>query len=249
MKALITGASSGIGRDMAYYLASKGYDLILVARRENRLLEVQKNVKVKTRIIILDLSDIQNAYKLHEMTKDENIDFLINDAGVSVFGFTHESDMDKELSMIDLNIKSLFILTKLFLKDFVERDSGRILNVGSSAGFFAGPKCNAYYASKNFVNQFSLAIYEELRHKTKNVHISVLCPGPTNTEFNQVGHGHFNTIPDKSKFVAKCAIDKALKNKVIIIPGIKMKLMVFFNRHIPILWSLKVSYRFQDIDE
>ena len=246
MKALITGASSGIGRDMAYYLASLNYDLILVARRKDRLQEIKDNVKVKVKIIPLDLEDEKNVYKLYEQTKDEDIDLLINNAGFGLFGNTYETDLDREIAMINLNIKTLHILTKLFLIDFVKKDKGRILNVGSSAGFLAGPKLNTYYATKNYVVKFTMAIYEELRRAKSNVHVSVLCPGPVDTEFNKVAKGHFNVEALKSYKVAKYAIDKTLKNKLIIIPGLSIKLAIFFNKLLPFKTSLKIVYNVQD---
>ena len=246
MKALITGASSGIGRDMAYYLASLNYDLILVARRKERLKEIKDNVNVDVRIIELDLEKEGNVYKLYELTKEENIDLLINNAGFGLFGFTSKTDLDKELAMINVNIKALHILTKLFLQDFIKKDSGHILNVGSSAGFLAGPKLNTYYATKNYVVKFSLGIYEELKQQHSNVHISVLCPGPVDTEFNKVAKGNFSVGSLSSKKVAKIAIDKTLKNKLIIIPGLSVKLGIFFNRFLPYKLSLKMVYKIQD---
>lgn len=246
MKALITGASSGIGREMAYYLASLNYDLILVARRKERLEEIKHKVKTNVKIIPLDLSIEKNVYKLYELTKDDNIDLLINNAGFGLFGFTSKTDLSRELEMINLNIKALHILTKLFLTDFVKRNNGHILNVGSSAGFLAGPKLNTYYASKNYVVKFTMAIYEELKHQNSNVHISVLCPGPVNTEFNKVAGGHFNVEAEHAKNVAKYAIDKTLKNKLIIIPGLGVKLAIFFNRFLPYKLSLKLVYIIQD---
>ena len=246
MKALITGASSGIGRKMAYYLASLNYDLILVARREDRLKEIKENVSTNVRIIPLDLGIENNVYKLYELTKDENIDMLVNNAGFGLFGFTSKTDLNRELEMINLNIKALHILTKLFLSDFMKRDSGYILNVGSSAGFLAGPKLNTYYATKNYVVKYSMAIYEELRHQNSNVHISVLCPGPVNTEFEKVAGGHFNVESNQAKKVAKLAIDKTLNNKLIIVPGIGVKLALFFNRFLPYKLSMKFVYFIQD---
>ena len=246
MKALITGASSGIGREMAYYLANLNYDLILVARREDRLKNIKDDLSVNVKIIPLDLGIEKNVYKLYELTKDDNIDLLINNAGFGLFGLTSKTSLDKELEMINVNIKALHILTKLFLSDFVKKDKGRILNVGSSAGFLAGPKLNTYYATKNYVVKFSMAIYEELKHQKSNVHISVLCPGPVNTEFNKVAGGHFNMESEGAKRVAKLAIDKTLKNKLIIVPGLSVKLGLFFNRFLPYKLSLKFVYKIQD---
>lgn len=246
MKALITGASSGIGKDMAYYLDSLGYDLVLVARRESLLENIKKELKNNVETIALDLSIEENVYKLYEMTKDKEIDFLINNAGFGLFGLTINTDLDTELKMINLNIKALHILTKLFLKDFYKKDKGRILNVASSAGFMAGPKLNTYYATKNYVLKFTLAIYEELKKLGSNVKISVLCPGPVNTEFNKVAKGKFTIKGLSSEYVSKYAIDKSLKNKLIIIPGFSIKIGVFLTRFIPTKLLLKFVYRIQE---
>ena len=144
MKALITGASSGIGRDIARYLDSLNYDLYLVARSEDKLKELSKELK-NAKYYIYDLSKEENCYKLYEELKNEEIDFLINNAGFGLFGFFDETNLDTELKMIDVNIKCLHILTKLFLKDMVNKDKGRILNIASSAGFYAGPYINSRF--------------------------------------------------------------------------------------------------------
>ncbi len=245
MKALITGASSGIGKDMSIYLSELGYDLILVSRDKEKLNETKKLCKTNTEIIPIDLSAKENAFKLYEKVKNENIDFLINGAGYGLFGNTWETDLGKELKMIELNIVSLHILTKLFLQDFVKKDNGRILNIASSAGFLSGPYLNTYYASKNYVAKWTMAIYEELRRVHSKVKISCLCPGPVDTNFNKVAGGAFTVKALSSEYVAKYAIDKCLKNKLIIVPGLSVKLGLFFNRFLPYKMSLKVVYNIQ----
>lgn len=245
MKALITGASSGIGRDMAYYLADLGYDLILVARRKERLEEIKEKVKVNVQILVLDLFKEENVFKLHEQVKKEDIDILINNAGFGLFGMFSKTDLTRELEMIDLNIKAYHILTKLFLIDFMEKDSGTILNVCSSAGFLVGPKLNTYYATKNYITKLTMGIYEELKHQNSHVHISCLCPGPVATEFNQVAHGIFSLKEMPSEKVAKYGIDKMLKHKLIIVPGFSVKLGLFFNRFIPWKLSMAITYKIQ----
>lgn len=247
MKALITGASSGIGTDMARYLSNElNIDLILVARREERLEKLKKELKTDVEIIPLDLSDIKNIKKLYDKVKKENIDILINNAGFGLFGEFHETDLEQELNMIDLNIKAVHYLTKLFLKDFIKRDSGYILNVASSAGFMAGPKLSTYYATKNYVLRLSQAIYEECKRVKHNVHVSVLCPGPVDTEFNEVAHGEFHTKSASSEYVAKYAIDKMFKNKLVIIPTFRMKAAIFMTRLVPTKLLLHITYNIQD---
>ena len=152
MKALITGASSGIGRDFARILSNNGYDLILVARNEEPMEELKKELNTKVDIISMDLSSIHNVKKLYNQVKNENIDILINDAGFGLIGSFRKTDLDKELSMIDLNIKAVHILTKLFLDDFVKKDSGYILNVSSSSAFQPGPLLTTYYSTNVYVH-------------------------------------------------------------------------------------------------
>jgi len=245
MKALITGASSGIGKDMARYLSILGYDLILVARRKQVLEELANELETKVTIYDYDLTIEENVYKLYENTKKEKIDFLINNAGFGLFGTFEKTDLDRELKMIDLNIKTYHILTKLFLKDFVKRNAGYILNVCSSAGFMAGPRLSTYYATKNYITKLTMAINEELRQKKSKVQISALCPGPVATEFNKVAKGTFAIKETKSTYVAKYGIDKTLNGKMIIVPTLKMKLALFFNRFLPYRLQLIIAYHIQ----
>ena len=246
MKVLITGASSGIGRDMARYLATQGHELILVARRKDRLEKLKEELSnVKVTVVSMDLAKEANVYKLYERFKDNNIDFLINNAGFGLFGLFHETDLDTELKMIDLNVKCYHILTKLFLQDFVKRNYGYILNVCSSAGFMAGPRLNTYYATKNYITKLTMAINEELRQMKSNVVISALCPGPVSTEFNEVAHGKFSVKEANSQMVAKYAIDKTMERKMIIIPTLRMKLAIFGTRFIPYRLQLILAYHIQ----
>lgn len=245
MLALITGASSGMGRDMARILAKKGYDLILVARRKERMLELKKELGTNITIISMDLSVEENCFKLYGKVRNKKIDVLINNAGFGLFGEFVKTDLDTELKMIDLNIKSYHILTKLFLQDFVKRDEGYILNVCSSAGFMVGPRLSTYYATKNYVTKLTMAINEELRVAKSHVTISALCPGPVATEFNEVAHGTFAIREASSYEVAKYAIDKLFQRKMIIVPTLMMKLTLFFNRLAPYRLSLYIAYKIQ----
>lgn len=245
MKALITGASSGIGREIAKYLDSLGYDTILVARRKERLEELSKELKHESEIITLDVSKQKDVEKLIDITKDEKIEVLINNAGFGLFGDFDETPLDRELEMIDVNIKAVHILTKEFLIRFKKQNKGYILNVASSAGFLAGPYLSTYYATKNYVLRLTEAVNEELRVSGKNVHISALCPGPVDTEFNKVAKGTFNTKPLTPDYVAKYAVDQMFKNKMIIIPGRMLRIGKFFMRFIPERTLLKFIYNYQ----
>lgn len=246
MKALITGASSGIGREMARYLASLGWDLILVARRYDRLKSLKDELKnVNVRLISCNLNNLEEVKVLYEGTKADDIDLLINNAGFGLAGRFTKTDLDREIEMINTNIIAVHVLTKLFLMDFVKKDKGRILNVASSAGFLAGPLLSTYYASKNYVLRLSEAVYEELRRKKSNVHISVLCPGPVNTEFNDVADVAFAINGMDAYTVARYAIDKTLDNKLIIIPGLTLKAGLFFRRFLSEKQLLNISYNIQ----
>jgi len=245
MKALITGASSGIGRDMARVLSSKGYDLILVARDKNNLNKLKEELSTNIEIISMDLSIPENCKGLYEQVKDENIDILINNAGFGNIGSFRKTDLDKELNMIDLNIKAVHILTKLFLNDFVKRDSGYILNVSSSASFQPGPLMATYYSTKSYVTHLTLALYEELKQMNSNVKISCLCPGPVDTNFNKVANCEFKLKALSSEYVARYAIDKMFKNKLLIIPGFSIKLVYLFGRFVPTKLKLKMAYHIQ----
>jgi len=246
MKALITGASSGIGLDMAKYLATKDCELILVSRNKEKLEEIQEQLPTKTTIIVADLSNEQRVKDLYVIAKKENIDILINNAGLGDFGFLTDTDLTKDLEIINTNIKAVHILTKYLVKDMEKRDTDTyIMNVASSAAFQPGPLMSTYYATKSYVYQLTEALYYEEKKKKKNVHVSVLCPGPVETNFNNVAGVHFSVKPMKSTEVAKYAIDQMFKNKMLIIPGFKMKCAKFFSRFVSDKYLLKVIYRIQ----
>lgn len=244
MKALITGASSGIGKDMAIYLSNLGYDLIVVGRNKDKLKELKNIVKTNIDIYNYDLSNIENCYKLYDNVKNDKIDILINNSGFGLFGDYRENNLDLEMNMIDLNIKALHTLTKLFINN---KSVKYILNVASSAGLMVGgPLMSTYYATKSYVCSYSYALYEELRRNKSNKVISVLCPGPVNTNFNNRANVNFKIKGLDSKYVAKYAIDKMFKKKLIIIPGISVKLGLFFMKFLPTKTLLKLTYNFQE---
>jgi short-subunit dehydrogenase len=245
VKALVTGASSGIGKDIAIYLSQLGYDIILVSRDKEGLENVAKEIKTETKVIVMDLSIIDNCKKLYQMVKKDNINILINNAGFGIFGSFLNIDLDKDLSMIDLNIKAVHTLTKLFLSDMKAKDKGYVLNVASSAAFQAGPLMATYYATKAYVLRLTTALYEELRKDKSKVVISCLCPGPVKTNFNRVAKVEFELKSLTSEYVAKYAIDEMFKKKLIIIPGLYMKILCTISRVIPTKLLLKVTYNIQ----
>lgn len=245
MKAVVTGASSGIGRDMVHTLCDMGFTVYGVARREDRLKAIKEIYKDNFIPVEMDLSKEENVYALYEKLEGEDIDIFINNAGFGVFGSFVQTDLREELEMININIRSLHILTKLFAKKFLKQGYGKMLNVASSAGFMAGPLLSSYYASKAYVLRLSEAVDEEMSRVNKNVRVCVLCPGPVKTEFNDVAGVSFAIGGLESRYVARYAIRKMLKGKRIIIPGLSMKLLVFFSRFIPEKLLTKITYHIQ----
>ncbi len=245
MKALITGASSGIGREIAKELSNRGYDLILVARRKNKLEQLCKELKTNAEIIDMDISSTFNCMKLYNKVKKEDIDIVVNNAGFGLYGKFDETKLDIELDMIDLNIKTVHTLTKLFLKDFKNKNKGYILNVGSVASFLPGPLMSTYYASKSYVLNLTMGIYEELKRDKVNVYVGCLCPGPVNTEFNKIAKIRKDLSALDSSYVAKYAVDKMFKKKTIIIPGFKIRMGLYLAKMLPIKLKAKVCYSLQ----
>ena len=239
MKALITGASSGLGYDMAHILSDMGYDIIAVARRSDRLEKLKSELKTNTETVCADLTDIDACKKVAGYA--DEVDVFINNAGFGVFGELCETSLDDELKMIDTNIRAVHILTKMVAQKFSVKESGYILNVASLAAFFPGPLFAAYYASKAYVLRLSQALAEEMRREGCGVQVSVLCPGPVDTEFSEVAKVNFGFGNEKgksfiildSKKVSAYAIKKMFKGKEVIVPGAIMKVAVFLRRILP----------------
>ena len=228
MKALITGASSGLGHDMAHVLSEKGYDIVAVARRKDRLEKLNDELKTNVEIVCCDVTDVEQCKALAEKAVD--CDIFINNAGFGVFGAVCDSPLEDELKMMDTNVRALHILTKLVAQKFRERGYGHILNVGSLASFMPGPLFGAYYATKAYVLRYSQALSQELKSEKSKVKISVLCPGPVHTEFAdvaKVSFGKASGVILESRYVAEYAIKKMLKGKEVIIPGFVSKAAVF----------------------
>ncbi len=245
MKILITGASSGIGLEMAKHLAKNKNELILVSRNKEKLEELQEKLNTKVTIVVADLSNEQKVKELYAFVKKLDIDVLINNAGFGLFGNLTDTDINKEMEMIDTNVKAVHILTKLIVKDMEKKNSGYILNVASSAAFQPGPLMATYYATKSYVYQLTAALYYEEIVKNKNIGISVLCPGPVDTNFNNIAGVKFGVKPLDAKYVAEYAIKKMFDKKMLIIPGTKMKLVKFFGRFISEKQMLKMTYKIQ----
>ena len=248
MNVLITGASSGIGRDMAREFAMRKYNLVLVGRNVERLnnlkLELEENYKVTVKTVSMDLAIEENCKQLYQENKD--IDLLVNNAGFGVFGEFTNTDLQKEINLIQTNIVAVHILTKLYLQDMIKKNEGKILNVSSIAGSMPGPLMCAYYASKAYVLRLSEGIREELNKKKSNVKISVLQPGPVDTNFNKVAGVQFNLSSKSSEYVAKYAVQKFLKGKFNIVPGFIIKCAKFFSKITPNFIVAKVCYHMQE---
>ena len=232
--ALITGASSGIGEEFAKKLAKKGYPLILTARREERLKKLAKKLKTQVIVIEADLSSDSDRNRLIEKIRPYEIGILINNAGFGDCGAFTNTRLEKEMNMIEVNIKAVHFLTKKLLPGMLKNNSGYILNVASSAGLFpAGPYMAAYYATKSYVASLTRAIAHEIKERGKNVYIGCLCPGPVNTEFNAVANVEFALKGISPEFCARYALKKMFQKKTVIIPTLTLKLAVFFIRFLP----------------
>jgi short-subunit dehydrogenase len=253
--ALITGASNGIGLELAKIHASKGGDLVLVARNKFKLdeikIELEKQFKISVYTIGKDLSLTNAAQEIYDETNKENIqvDYLINNAGFGDFGMFAETDWNKELQMINLNITSLTHFTKLYLQDMVKRRSGKIMNVASTAAFQSGPTMSVYCATKAYVLSFTEAISNEVIDK--GITITALCPGATETGFQAAGGlDDSKLFKDKklptAKEVAQYGYASMIKGKIVAIHGIMNYIMSNSIRFIPRSLVLKISRKMLD---
>lgn len=253
--ALITGASNGIGLELAKIHASKGGDLVLVARNKAKLDELKKELenqyKVKIYTIGKDLSAPNAAQEVYEETTKQNIqiEYLINNAGFGDFGMFVETDWNKELQMINLNITTLTQFTKLYLQVMVKRKSGRIMNVASTAAFQSGPTMAVYYATKAYVLSFSEAIDNEV--SDKGVTVTTLCPGATESGFQAAAAmEESNLVKGKklptSKEVAEYGYASMMKGKTVAIHGFMNWIMANSVRFTPRALVVKITRKIQD---
>jgi hypothetical protein len=253
--ALITGASNGIGLELAKVHASKGGDLVLVARNKSKLdelkSELESHYKVSVYTIGKDLSANNSAQEVYDETTKQNIqiDYLINNAGFGDFGMFVETDWSKELHMINLNITTLTQFTKLYLQDMVKRKSGKIMNVASTAAFQSGPTMAVYYATKAYVLSFSEAVNNEV--SDKGVTVTTLCPGATESGFQAAAAmEESNLVKGKklptSKEVAEYGYASMMKGKTIAIHGLMNYLMANSVRFMPRALVVKLTRKIQD---
>lgn len=243
--AVVTGASSGIGAEFCRRLDQEGYQLLLVARRKDRLEQLKEQLH-DAQIFVTDLSQVENCYQLFNRIKDKEIDVFINNAGFGDCGLFCETDINKEKQMIDLNIKALHILMKLVLKKMMLADHGMLLNVASSAGLLpAGPYMASYYATKSYVTSLTMAVARELKEQHSHVYLGCLCPGPVHTEFNQVANVEFALKGISPQDCVDQALKKMKKRKVVIIPGTMIKIAVMFAKILPVRWVIAAVSRQQ----
>jgi short-subunit dehydrogenase len=253
--ALITGASNGIGYELAKVLAEKGDNLILVARSKSKLDELKKELeekfKVSVYIIGKDLSLPEAAKDVYDEIKQKkfSIDYLINNAGFGDFGFFADSDWSKQEQMINLNITALACFTRLYLPDMIKRGSGRIMNMASTASFQPGPTMSVYFASKAFVLSFSEAINNEVRDK--GITVTALCPGATHSGFQAAASMQNSKLLDgknfpTSKEVAEYGYKAMMKGKAVAIHGLKNKILANSVRFLPRSIVVKAARKIQE---
>ncbi len=232
--ALITGASAGMGHDYAHLFAADGHDVVLVARRQERLDTLADELTdahgIQARPLAADLIQADAAQQIYDQLRadDINVDFLVNNAGFGSNGAFSELDGQREIDMIAVNITALTQLTRLFLPGMIERGHGRILNVGSTAGFQAGPFMATYYASKAYVNHFSEALAHEV--KGTGVTVTVSCPGPVATEFSAIAGNDksnlFASAAAASQDIAGEAYRAMMKGRRMVVHGARNKMLV-----------------------
>ncbi|MBW3635782.1 MAG: SDR family oxidoreductase [Armatimonadetes bacterium] len=228
--ALVTGASSGIGWEIAKELARKRFDLVLVARREDKLRELAKLLQphVGITVLVADLSESGAPQHIFEALQDRQIDILVNNAGFATYGPFADADLEKNLELLNVNIVALTHLTRLFLPAMLQRKSGQILNVASVASFFPGPLMATYYASKAYVLSFSEALNEETRES--GVSVTCLCPGATTSEFQTRAAMQSSKLADahfmSAKAVAQRGVRAMLHGDALCVPGLSNRLLV-----------------------
>lgn len=244
MTALITGASSGIGRDIARELAKRGIKLIISGRNYAALEKLRDEIGA-LKIITADLTKKEDCYRLYEESKGYDVDILINNAGFGLFGKLSELDLEREIEMIEVNVMAMHILQKLFLRDFIVKDKGYILNVASVAGFMPGPYMATYYATKNYVVRITEALSRELKNDGSHVSVSALCPGPVNTKFNDTAGVSFALKGISSEYAAKCAVKGLFAGKTLIIPKLSVKLAAFGSQLAPPMFLTRITGHMQ----
>ncbi len=242
--ALVTGASSGLGRDIARALGRRGYRLILVARRVDRLQALADELGGGAEVYACDLTDAAARTAMAERYR-ERVNLLVNNAGLGAFGRFWEAEMDQEARMIHTNVEAPHHLMKLFLPAFVQRNEGRVLNICSAAAFSPGPRMAAYYATKAYLLRLTEGISEELRQSKSAVTVTAFCPGPIRTEFDKVAQVRFTMPYLTSEKAAESAVRAALRGVSVRTPGAVYKLMRVASHLAPDGLAARIAGRFQ----
>lgn len=246
MTALVTGASSGIGRDIARKLGSMGIRLIITGRDMESLEDLRREIGARrVKIITADISQRSECFRLYREASAYGVDILVNNAGFGLYGKFCVTELERELDMIDVNIGAVHILTKLFLRDFSARDRGYILNVASIAGFMPGPLMATYYSTKNYVVRLTEAVREELRCQHSKVYIGAFCPGPVNTNFNTTAGVRFALRGISSEYAAECAVRGMFERKALILPTASVKAAAVASRLLPDMLTAAIARLFQ----
>lgn len=246
MTALVTGASSGIGRDIARKLGNMGIRLIITGRDKESLEALRQEIGARrVKIITADISRRDECLRLYREASAYEVDILVNNAGFGLYGKFSVTELERELDMIDVNIGAVHILTKLFLRDFSARDRGYILNVASIAGFMPGPLMATYYSTKNYVVRLTEAVREELRCQKSRVYIGAFCPGPVDTNFNSTAGVKFALRGISSEYAAECAVRGMFAGKALILPTASVKAAVIASRFIPDMLLASITRLFQ----
>ena len=244
--AVITGASAGIGAEFARRLSAKGFPLVLVARRRDRLERLAKELKTDCVVMEADLSREEECYRVMDQLRERKVGIFINNAGFGDCGRFVETDLAKEMDMVQLNVKALHILMKLMLRQMQEAGGGYILNVASSAGLMpAGPYMATYYATKSYVTSLTQAVAQELREEGSRVYVGCLCPGPVDTEFNSVANVEFALKGISAGYCAAYALEQMAKRQVVIIPPRLMQAAMLGGRFLPQSLYVKIAARQQ----
>jgi short-subunit dehydrogenase len=252
--ALVTGASGGIGEELARILARHGHDLVLVARSADKLAALAERLEldhgIKVRAIAKDLARPEAAAEIHEALAAESlaVDVLVNNAGLGLLGKFAEMGIDDDVEMLRLNVEAPTLLTRLFLPAMLERGSGRILNLASTAAFQPGPLMAVYYATKAYVLSFSEALANELAGT--GVTVTALCPGPTETGFSSRAGSEqsrlFKGPTMDARTVAEAGYAGLMAGKPVVIPGLRNRLLAFGVRVTPRRVVTQIARRLQE---
>lgn len=239
--AVVTGASAGLGMEFAKRLAAKKYKMILIARREERLQILAASLDTECEVITADLTKESECYRVWEKIKNKPVTVFINNAGFGYCQSFEEADLQKEMDMVQLNVKAVHVFTKLALRKMQKQGKGYILNVASCSGVMpGGPYMATYYATKSYVTSLTRGIAEELRRQGSKVYIGCLCPGPIRTEFDEVAKVRFSLPSIEPEYCVSYALKQMSKRKTVIIPTFWLKALIVLGKWMPASLHIKI---------